>query len=376
MLRTTTIKDFTFSEYSHKGQVRENNEDYFLSSDTVNGYVFVVCDGVGGGNAGEVASEIAAKNIISFLSEKWGKKPFDLLNNALENANSEILRQAQLNSSLRGMGTTITAVLIRDEKFYYAHAGDSRIYFSTAKKYFRLTKDHSFVQNLIDKGDLTEAEAELHPKKNQITKAAGIFAKLNPVVSKEGIIPEHGNFLILCSDGLYSEIPEKEIFEIIKTNEAENNIAEILTKVALDNGGNDNITVQVIRFLKTETIGKKEIETKNKIKPTTKKKYIYWAAAIFVFVTSLLSLAYILYLGEVERNVNAKTYQTSVSIYYLHYLRSDSLKTNGEYPTKPGDNIELLSSIFKTTPENIIYNNKKKSLTLLLGEKLIIKKAD
>jgi len=370
MLKTATIKNFSFSEYSHKGNVRLINEDFCYSADTVNGYVFTVCDGVGGNNAGEVASETVAKVIVEFLTEKWVDSPQKALNFALEEANSTLLEKGKGNPELYGMATTITAVLIRDEKVYYAHAGDSRIYFCTKNKFFQITKDHSVTQVLIDRGKLTKKEALSHPQKNQITKAAGINSELKPSVSEEFINSHEGNYLILCTDGLYSEVTDKEIFKLIKEEGENDNIAELLVNKANENGGNDNITVQVIRFFQTENI---QFEEKREVtKKTKKKKVLYVTLTLFVLFTLIISILYFFPFKKDVEKVKPKNLKNTVSVqtFLLEYENNDTLNINGYYVTKPGDTPRMISQMFNVKLQELYTLNSKEKMYFFAGEKV------
>ena len=174
------------------GLVRSANEDsigYSHSDDNNgNGTIFVVCDGMGGHIGGTIASKTAVERIIEYFKKDYYDNPFVALNNAITFANEQIYLKTKTEPSLSGMGTTCTILLCRDDKFYIAHVGDSRGYIYESNKIYRLTKDHSYVQQLVDSGiDMTEEEMESHPRKNEILRALGISNTVNVEVSPSNL---------------------------------------------------------------------------------------------------------------------------------------------------------------------------------------------
>lgn len=182
MANTKSLYNFSFGNATHVGQVRQANEDYFGNFETKNGYVFLVCDGMGGHVGGAKASQIAVGIIRDCLQQLDYKTPYEALSQSIVAANDAILAYAEKNPELTGMGTTCVAILVVGSDVYYAHVGDSRIYLFSNNKLIRITKDHSFVQNMIDLGGLTEEEAEKHPRKNEITNALGLKNMKPPTV--------------------------------------------------------------------------------------------------------------------------------------------------------------------------------------------------
>ena len=232
------------------GRVRERNEDYMAHFDTPLGYCIIVCDGMGGHAAGEVASQNAVDAIRCFLQNGKIIK-LDIattLQNAIEFANYKLREMAQQNPVLKGMGTTCVLALIKNAEMFVAHAGDSRLYLIRDKKIQQITKDHSAVQNLIDLGALTEEEAEQSNKKNLITKAIGIFEKVEPVVTLHPIILSHNDKILLCSDGLTGQVSMQNIMKTINSNNDVQHAALQLIEKANKEEGVDNITVQIIHY--------------------------------------------------------------------------------------------------------------------------------
>lgn len=178
-----------------------------------------------------------------FAKNKDSKEKLEtLLKDAIEYANSVVYKKAQSKENLRGMGTTLDVCLIYNSRIYIGHVGDSRVYRIRKEFMRRLTKDHSYVQTLVDDGTITKEEAYRHPKKNMLTKALGCMEKVEPDVYTKTFIKD--DIILMCSDGLTNMIREENIYEIIKQDKE--NAIENLVKQANDNGGLDNITVVII----------------------------------------------------------------------------------------------------------------------------------
>lgn len=233
------------------GRKRKANEDSMGTFETVNGLILVVCDGMGGHVGGEMASRIAVDTIHAYMNRKFVDDPWEAIGFAIEEANKAILGYAQKHTELEGMGSTCVLVLVRDAKVYIGHVGDSRIYLIRDRKIKQLTKDHSFVQTLVDEGILAPEEAEHHPRKNEITNALGIADMKPATVRPEPITPEEGDCFLLCSDGLSGMVSDKEIERIISRQFGSNvhGCAKALVNRANEQGGLDNVTVQLVKFL-------------------------------------------------------------------------------------------------------------------------------
>ena len=178
-----------------------------------------------------------------FAKNKDSKEKLEtLLKDAIEYANSVVYKKAQSKENLRGMGTTLDVCLIYNSRIYIRHVWDSRVYRIRKEFMRRLTKDHSYVQTLVDDGTITKEEAYSHPKKNMLTKALGCVETVEPDVYTKTFIKD--DIILMCSDGLTNMIREENIYEIIKQDKE--NAIENLVKQANDNGGLDNITVVII----------------------------------------------------------------------------------------------------------------------------------
>lgn len=220
-----------------KGKVREQNEDTFGYRDTL----FVIADGMGGHQAGEVASAIAVETV---LAVEMDADPVASLRRAVLSANSAILEEMAKNESFSGMGTTVAILLLKTDQAFVSHLGDSRIYQLTEGNLVQLTDDHSFVAELIKNGSITEEEAKIHPQRNVLTRALGTEGYLEFEVNS--FTTHSGDKFLLCSDGLTGIVDEKIIKEILMSEKTPQIIADQLVEQANKDGGTDNISVIVI----------------------------------------------------------------------------------------------------------------------------------
>lgn len=232
------------------GKKRKANEDHGGHFETINGLVSVVCDGMGGHVGGTVASDIAVKTIHEFLDSQFIEDPREAIGLAIEAANNAIIRHAEQNPELEGMGSTCVLLIVRDGKVYIGHVGDSRIYLIREKTIIQLTKDHSFVQVLVDLGQITKEQAASHPRKNEITNALGLPGMTPATVREEAIDPQAGDCFLLCSDGLSGMVGDREIEKIVSRQRdySSQQRADLLVQAANNNGGLDNITVELVEF--------------------------------------------------------------------------------------------------------------------------------
>ncbi len=232
------------------GRKRAANEDNMYNTITQNGLVSVVCDGMGGHVGGATASKIAVSAIIDNLNNIYYDDPRIAIGESIDKANKAIIQRTIEQPELSGMGSTCVLLLVRDGKVYIGHVGDSRIYLVRSKTIVQLTKDHSYVQMLVDCGEITKEQAEHHPRKNEITNALGIPNMSPATVADDAIIPEAGDCFVLCSDGLSGMVSDDVICKVI-SRQAEMNAQERVDKLvalANENGGVDNITVQLVEF--------------------------------------------------------------------------------------------------------------------------------
>ncbi|MBW7574007.1 Stp1/IreP family PP2C-type Ser/Thr phosphatase [Caproiciproducens sp. AGMB10547] len=234
---------------SDVGLVRQTNQDACKSGTfSENSAWAVVCDGMGGVNGGNIASEIAVDKISegivsSFQEEMTDGSVKDLMLTAIHSANLAIHDEAANHIQLAGMGTTVVAVIVSGGIAHIAHAGDSRAYLITQNDIRQLTTDHSMVQEMVNNGDITEQQAKIHPQKNIITRALGVESSIQIDYSEYEFYS--GSMLLICTDGLTNYIDAKQIFELSKTMDADS-LTDKLVTLAKDCGGGDNITVVII----------------------------------------------------------------------------------------------------------------------------------
>lgn len=335
------------------GNVRTAQEDsHDIARLTPNGDVFVVCDGMGGHVGGKQASSIAVKSIIEHLKKEKYDQPMQALNDALQFANMQILGYAKEHPELRGMGTTACIVLLQDTEAYIAHVGDSRIYLYMGKEQqlHRVTKDHSYVQTLVDAGQITDEEAEHHPNKNRILKALGIKPELVPTCNV--LRPKNGDCFLICSDGLNGMITDSTIEGVLKQNIPLADKGERLIQLALEAGGHDNITVELIQITssphtQSQFISFNPASTKRTIPPTPTdrnkrthtnhssriKKVALWFSAIVVFIVVCLLLISIVSYRSIknqEENLRNQIYKTEQTIKEKRQQKEDIVKAFDE----------------------------------------------
>ncbi len=242
---------YEFKEHTDKGIVREVNEDNMgYKLNTQSGDVFVVCDGMGGHVGGKIASTIGVDAIITNLVERPQANIHVGISNALIFANEQVIGRTVMEPSLKGMGSTATVAVIKDDLLYVGHVGDSRAYIVSNGKLHRVTRDDSYVQMLVDNNTITEDEAELHPQKNRILKALGSQNALEPNSAPRPFKMKAGDLLLLCSDGLCSMVVDEAIEQLIDPNDLQGSINQ-LHSMAMNNGGKDNITIILLKVIES-----------------------------------------------------------------------------------------------------------------------------
>lgn len=243
------MENYIIANCTDTGRTRRVNEDSMVTFDSPNGRVVAVCDGMGGQNAGDVASQLAVAVIQEILSDNTFATPEEAITSSVLAANQAILRKASMNEDMQGMGATCVMLIVKDDKVYYGSIGDSRIYYIANGMIRQITKDQSYVQTLVDAGQITLAEAEHHQDKNQITNALGVEGMTPPVIGQMPIIPEPNSTFLLCSDGLSGMINNNTILNTVSRHELSlNERARMLVEQANEAGGLDNITVQLVEF--------------------------------------------------------------------------------------------------------------------------------
>lgn len=243
------MENYIIANCTDTGRTRRVNEDSMVTFDSPNGRVVAVCDGMGGQNAGDVASQLAVAVIQDILSDNTFATPEEAITSSVIAANQAILRKASMNENMQGMGATCVMLIVKDGKVYYGSVGDSRIYYIANGMIRQITKDQSYVQTLVDAGQITQEAAEHHQDKNQITNALGVEGMTPPVMGQMPITPEPNSTFLLCSDGLSGMINNNTILNTVSRHELSlNERAKMLVEQANEAGGLDNITVQLVEF--------------------------------------------------------------------------------------------------------------------------------
>ena len=229
------------------GKIRALNEDSFFVSKIgkSKAVLAIVADGMGGHNAGEVASAETVKTLKDLIVET-NIPAKDLLLQAIACANNSIYKMSQKNPTLYGMGTTVTACMIEDSKLTAAQVGDSRLYLIRNNEITQITKDHSLVEMLLESGEITKEDAKRHPQKNVITRAIGTDSSVEADIYEFQL--QKDDVVLLCSDGLVNMVEDEKILSVITQNEDFSTLSDVLVKEAENAGGHDNITVVLIKF--------------------------------------------------------------------------------------------------------------------------------
>lgn len=235
---------------SHRGMVRKSNEDYYYISDHQKDQrLAIVADGMGGHNAGEIASRMAVETILEFFStnkDEYYDNPTELIKESIREANYRIFSYAQNHEDCKGMGTTLVLSFFDEGKVYFGHVGDSRGYLIRKGEAIQITKDHSLVQELLDNGTITLEEVENHPQKNIITRALG--TEKNIEIDCYSIALEKDDIILLCTDGLILHVDLQENVELFESSSSMQELTSSLVDQALEKGGLDNITVVAIKY--------------------------------------------------------------------------------------------------------------------------------
>jgi protein phosphatase len=290
-------EDLDFGCRTDTGLVREHNEDNLLAMPPL----FCVCDGMGGHEAGEVASEIACNTIEERLHDFNDPRA---LEQAVADANQAILQAAADGQGREGMGCTCTAAIVQGTTITLAQVGDSRAYLLHGHRLSQLTRDHSLVADLIDSGEITQAEARNHPWRSYITRALGIEDDVRPDMYMIDAA-EHDR-LLLCSDGLYTMVDDAQIAHILGAHAKPQAAASALVSAAIAAGGADNITVIVVDIMGASALRTRKTNRKTRIAAgiIIAALVAICAGAWFGFNAWVSNVAY---LGEVDGKVAVYT---------------------------------------------------------------------
>lgn len=250
-------KKLSWVELTDVGRVREHNEDDIGSDPEIG--LWVLADGMGGYNAGEVASGIAVKTILDLVGEACRREDRTeiepetgymrqtiTLRDAIMRANKIIHQTAQSQPQCEGMGTTLVACLFFDDRISIAHVGDSRLYRMRDNRFEQITMDHSLLQELVDRGYYSQEEAQRSTNRNYVTRALGVEPAVEVEVQEVEV--QKGDYFLLCSDGLPDMVEDEDIHLTLNTfNSSVETVGEQLIKLTNDNGGRDNVSIIVVR---------------------------------------------------------------------------------------------------------------------------------
>ncbi|HEY3415406.1 MAG TPA: Stp1/IreP family PP2C-type Ser/Thr phosphatase [Armatimonadota bacterium] len=274
---------------THPGNVRPGNEDaYFASREEA---VFAVADGMGGHEFGEVASHLAIEIVEARAALIAQAPPTELpltLHETIQAANAEILSHADAQEARNRMGTTIVLATICGDRLYFAHLGDSRLYLLRGDVFSQLTRDHSLVQVMVERGEITPEEAAIHPLRHQITRVVGGEDHVSPEIASQALEP--GDTIVLCTDGLTGAVSLDAIRAILANDNTAQEKADALVQAALDAGGPDNVTAVVFTYQRPRPLTASESSGKAKaphISPLETIKILLLCIAIAVVCTAI-----------------------------------------------------------------------------------------
>ena len=225
------------------GVKRNMNQDFVYASDQPVGNLsnlFIVADGMGGHNAGDLASRYTLETMVDYIENASEKRPIPLLEAAVQTANQKVMEKAREDKNLEGMGTTVVAATVQGGFLYVANVGDSRLYLLD-DGIEQITRDHSLVEEMVRAGELGREEARNHPEKNIITRAVGVKKQIRIDFFDVALNP--GDRFLLCSDGLTNMVEDEEILRLVKRETSLEEAARKLVALANRNGGKDNISV-------------------------------------------------------------------------------------------------------------------------------------
>ncbi|MBE9466854.1 MAG: LysM peptidoglycan-binding domain-containing protein [Bacteroidetes bacterium] len=394
---------YEFGSLSDTGKLKEHNKDAFIDFKINDGHGFVICNGIDGDEGGAaIASKIAVNSIKQYFVNKNYIDIIKALTNAIIFANYEIYKQAQKSNKYISMGTTIVVVIFIKDKIYYAYVGNSRLYIFRNNSLQGLTKDHTIVQNLIDNGKINENEAKEHPDKDKFFNLLGLKKEIKFGICKKAIKIENEDLLLLCTDGLTNMINDQGILNIIKDrNSSVKHKTLNLINQANENGGNDNITVQLIRFFDSSSQQHIELDDNNKYSKKSPKKYIL---GIIITIAIILG-GFLIYNNffsskneskitsmlkneknhekQLASNVINDTQKTSGSIVKSKILDKKIITKNSKtkkkikaykliYTLQKGDNFYRLGLRFNLTINKLEEVNSIKAIHLRALQKIII----
>jgi len=274
---------------SDVGRIRQNNQDFLGTHESKEGdfSLFVVADGMGGHAAGEIASKMAVESVIDEFVSHAAEHDGPRLAASIEKANTRICDAAKSDPSYQGMGTTCVALVMRSATATIAHVGDSRAYLLRDSRITQMTRDHSPIWEMMEKGEITREEARIHPSRNMISRSLGIKTNVSVELNPNPIAVCSDDIFLLCSDGLTSRLDDSEILRIVLDSASLKDGCKELIRCANDRGGDDNISVILVKAIS----GQGEEKTGHRI-------HSWW---IFAAIAALILLVLLLFsLGAIE----------------------------------------------------------------------------
>ena len=238
-----------WSANTDKGKMRSMNQDSFFCEENDNCTIAVVCDGMGGENGGQVASsiacEVAKKQLLNGFKNRVSENEAGrILSCAVANANIAVYDESRKYPDLEGMGTTMVIAVVTPDMAHIANVGDSRAYILRDDLLTQLTEDHSYVNELLRKGKITEEEAKVHPKRHRITRAVGVFEEVTPDILTVDL--REDDSILLCSDGLYNFVEDiNELSALTAVSVRKHDVSPLIMR-ANEKGGGDNITAAIV----------------------------------------------------------------------------------------------------------------------------------
>ncbi|WP_101875324.1 Stp1/IreP family PP2C-type Ser/Thr phosphatase [Lachnoclostridium edouardi] len=229
------------------GKVRTINQDYIFASPEPIGKLqdlYLVADGMGGHRAGDYASRFLVEKLVDFISGEEEGNTISILREGIEKVNRMLYREALKDEAFSGMGTTLVAATVEENLLFVANVGDSRLYLIRNGKAKQITKDHSYVEEMVKLGKMNRGSADYMRQKNIITRAVGTGEDVN--IDFFEVLLKKGDYILLCSDGLSNMVEDEAIAELVSSEKALKEKAEALIVSANDNGGRDNIAVILI----------------------------------------------------------------------------------------------------------------------------------
>lgn len=290
----TIMDNFLIAKATDVGVTRQVNEDSMTVFDSPNGQVLAVCDGMGGQAAGDIASQLTVNIIESILTDNTFETPEEAIRRSVLAANQGVLNRTAQNPELEGMGSTCVMLIIKNGRVHCGWVGDSRIYYIANHTIRQISHDQSYVQQLLDSGQISIEESIDHPQKNEITNCIGLQGMSAPDTVAVPIVPEPGSVFLLCSDGLSGMVDDRDIERVVSNASMTlQQKADKLIKMANEAGGLDNITVELVQFGTSETGGATSgtlFETPQGINNTKKKSHTLLYSIICIVVLAVSAL--------------------------------------------------------------------------------------